>query len=472
MTSAACEIGVWGLGTMGAALAQNFADRELRVALWNRTPATSARLAAGRADGRLRATDTPTAFVAALTRPRRILLMVPAGAATSASLDTLLPLLERGDVLVDGGNAHFKETEARQRRASAAGVALIGCGVSGGEDGARHGPALMAGGERAAWDRVAPALAAIAARSEHGTCAGLVGPGGAGHFVKMVHNGIEYADLAAIAETWDLLRRPLGLAPPRCAEIFAGWNGGPLQGFLVELAARLRAARDPEGGGPLVLRVADAAGQKGTGRWAACAALELGVAVPCLSAAVDSRVISSDPAARARLAALAPPAAAAPLPEREHEGWIDVAHDALLASRLVAFAQGFALMRAASSAFDWQLDLAQVARLWTAGCILRARVLPDIMAAYARQPALDTLLADRAIARQLDLALGGLRRAVALGAQRGLSLPVLGAALAYVQASRDVDAPLSLTQGQRDAFGAHGVVRRDDPERRPRHYDW
>jgi len=475
--SGECDFGVFGLGTMGAALALNVAERGHTVALFNRTPERATELVAQHPRMLLRPCPTPAAFVAALAPPRRILVMVPAGEATDAALGQLAPLLERGDIVADGGNAHFADTERRAAALAGRGLRWLGCGVSGGEEGARHGPSIMAGGEPDAYESMAPVLTAIAARSAFGPCVARVGPGGAGHFVKMVHNGIEYGVMQLVAETWDLLRRGLRLPAAAAAGVFDAWNRGPLESFLVELAARVLKARDPESGGALVDVVADAASQKGTGRWTIETALALGIPVPTLSAAVEARTLSSAVELRRRIAEALPGPAPAPgsgpprLPG-EADGWVDALHDALHAGMLAAYAQGLALVQAGSAAHDWDIDRAELARIWTGGCIIRARMLATIRQAWLDRPALEHLVLDPRVAETLEDSAPRLRRIVAAAAELGVPAPALSASLAYLDALRCTDLPTSLIQAQRDAFGAHTFVRKDHPERGAQHSAW
>lgn len=470
------DLGVFGLGTMGANLALNAASRGFRVALANRTPARAAELAGAHAGEPWGANLLPcadaAAFVAALEPPRRILLMVPAGAAVDETLAALLPHLHGGDVLVDGGNSLWSDTRRRQGELRERHVAFVGLGVSGGEEGARHGPALMGGGDAIAWARLEPVLEAIAARSDLGPCFTLVGPDGAGHFAKMVHNGIEYAEMQLLAEACDLLRRGLGLTAEQAADAFGEWNRGPLESFLLELAARVLRVRDARGGGPLVDQVLDAAAQKGTGRWTVQAALELSVPVPTIAAAVDARTLSSDRAARLVAAErLDGPGGRAPLAE-PRDGWVDGVRQAYAAARRCAWAQGFQLLAAASRAHDWSLEPAELARAWTAGCILRARLLREVRQAFLDQPHLSNLLLAPSFAAVLAEAQPSWRAVVTKGLAHGLPLPALSASLAWYDTVRAAELPTYLVQAQRDAFGAHGFVRRDDPQGGTVHADW
>ncbi|MBN2359980.1 MAG: NADP-dependent phosphogluconate dehydrogenase [Deltaproteobacteria bacterium] len=463
------RVAVVGMAVMGKNLALNLADRGHRVAVWNRTAEVAEQAAAG-SGGRLRAHAELPALVAALARPRVVVLMVKAGAAVDDLLDRLAALLEPGDLVVDGGNSHYLDTRRRCQRCDAIGLHFVGMGVSGGVTGARHGPSLMPGGSTEAYRLLRPVLEAIAARSSFGPCVSRIGPDGAGHFVKMVHNGIEYAALQLIAEVYQLLRDGLGLTPPELSGIFARWNQGPLGSFLVELTAQVLVVRDGRGAGWLVDQVLDVAGHKGTGRWTVEAALELGVPVPTIAAAVDVRALSADRGLRRQLDRRYPRQRAAGIGDRE--ALVAAAHDALLGADIVAYAQGLALVRAASLRLGWSIDLAEVARVWTAGCIIRSRLLEPIMRAWAAQPDLGHLLDDAGLAELLRAAESGWRSATGSALAAGLPVPALAAGVAYLDALRCVRLPVNLIQAQRDAFGAHGYRSVDDPEGAPRHSEW
>ncbi len=468
-TTARADFGIFGLGVMGSALAENVAGRGLCVAVANREPEAVAALRARRPELSLVLCADLPALVAALRRPRRLLLMIKAGPPVDETLAKVLPLCEPGDVLVDGGNSWFEDSERRQAVCAARGVHLVGLGVSGGEEGARHGPSLMPGGSPEAYALLAPVLEAIAARTEAGPCVTHVGPGGAGHFVKMVHNGIEYADMQLIAEVYDLLRRRDGMAAAQIGALFGRWNDGPLGSFLIELTGRLLAVRDPETGAPLVDLVEDQAGQKGTGQWTVQAALTLGVPVPTVAAALDARLLSANKRER-QLAAAA--LGETPGPRATSEPWLAALHQALYGAKICAYAQGLALCGVASAARGWRLDLGELARIWKGGCIIRARLLDELRAGFARRPELPNLLLDPALGAAVRGAAPGLRTVVAEAAAYGVPVPALGAALAYFDAYRSARLPQNLIQAQRDAFGAHTYQRVDHPERGFVHTDW
>ncbi len=450
-------IGLIGLGTMGSALALNIAEKGFGIAVWNRTAAVTKTFMAqaGGLSTCITPADTLVEFVAAMDAPRAIILMVSAGQAVDDQLASLGPLLGPDDLVIDAGNANFHDTNRR----ALAGLPFrfMGIGVSGGEEGARHGPAIMAGGTHADWGRIAPVLLAIAARAEDGTpCAAHLGPDGAGHFVKAVHNGIEYADMQMIAETYGVMRDGLGMQAEDISSAFAGWNAGPLQSYLVEISAEVAKAVDPVGGGPLLDMIVDAAGQKGTGRWTAIEAQNLSAPIPVIEAAVMARNVSARRAERA-----AGEAVFGPAPQRI-DGALTVAdlEQALIAGKILCYAQGFAMMNAAAAEFDWALDLPAIARVWRAGCIIRSAMLNDMATALGHDPGRNLILSDF-FAERLRRSLPALRRVVATGALHGLALPALGAGLAWFDMMRTARGTANMIQGQRDFFGLHGFERLD-----------
>ena len=464
------QFGMLGVGVMGRNLAWNIADHGTTVAAWNREPEMLDEVLAA-APGKLHGTRTLEEFIGALERPRRVMIMITAGKAVDSVLDALEPLLEPGDIVIEGGNSWFEDTERREARLTARGMSFFGVGVSGGEDGARHGPSLMPGGKKEAYARIQPILESIAARTEAGPCVTHVGPGGAGHFVKMVHNGIEYADMQFIAEAYDVLRRLGGLDAPALARTFAEWNKGPLESFLIEITGQVFSVRDPRGGGALVDKVLDKAGQKGTGRWTAEIALKLGVSIPSIAAAIDARVLSSMKEQRvAASQVLRGPGD--PPPAGDPAALVAAVHDALLAAKIVGYAQGMALIRAASDQYGWGISLEEMARIWKGGCIIRARFLDTIMRAYQRRADLPSLLLDPAIAEQIHAAQGAWRRVVGLAQTHGIPVPAMAAGLAYFDSIRTASLPQNLTQAQRDAFGAHTYQRSDAPDEGFVHTDW
>ena len=458
--------GVIGLGTMGRNLALNIESRDVSVAVWNRELDWTDAFVRENPGKRFTATQSLEALVDAVEHPRRILMMIPAGAPVDEMIGRLRPLLQRGDVLIDGGNSWFEDTARREGALRPDGIHFVGCGVSGGEDGARFGPSMMPGGSTVAWTLLQPVLEAIAARTDAGPCVTHVGPGGAGHFVKMVHNGIEYADMQLIAESWDLMRRGCGLSAAETADVFEEWNKGPLESFLIELSAQVCRVADPVTGQPLVDVVLDKAGQKGTGKWTVQAALEIGIAVPTIAAALDARILSSLKDERIAAAKVL----SGPAPDSAREELLRDLPGALYASRICVYAQGLALISAASRIHEWQIDLAEVARIWKAGCIIRARLLDPLRRAFSATPGLANALLDPALAQAVIEAQPAWRRVVSRGAAAGIPVPAHATALAYFDSYRSARLPQNLTQAQRDAFGAHTYERIDQPGKQ--HSDW
>jgi 6-phosphogluconate dehydrogenase len=463
------NFGIVGLGTMGRNLALNVESRGFPVAVWNREQEWTDDFVAAQHGRQFVGTSSLEQLVASLSRPRRILMMIPAGKPVDEMIERFTPLLHGGDVLVDGGNSWYQDTRRREEQLRAAGILYVGCGVSGGEEGARHGPSLMPGGTADAWEALREVLEAIAAVGSAGPCVTHVGADGAGHFVKMVHNGIEYGDMQLIAETWDLMRRGLELPAAATADVWAEWNAGPLESFLVELTAQVCRVVDPETGQALIDVVLDKAGQKGTGRWTAQVALELGVPVPTIAAAVDARVLSSLKAERVAAApCLAGPASV--IAGADREAVLRDLHDALLAARVCAYAQGLALIGSASREYAWGVNLSEICRIWTAGCIIRARLLDDARTALQKDRKLPNLLLADGIRERVDAAQGGWRRTVARASAAGIPVPAHATALSYYDSYRTARLPQSLTQAQRDAFGAHTFERID--REGPHHADW
>jgi 6-phosphogluconate dehydrogenase len=458
------NFGIIGLGTMGRNLALNIESRGYRVAVWNLETEWVTEFIRNHAGAKFEGTTTFEALTAALTRPRRIMMMIPAGKPVDSTIDKLKPLLDRGDVLIDGGNSWFEDTRRREASLRPTGIHFVGCGVSGGEEGARLGPSLMPGGSDDAWSVIGDVLEAIAARTEAGPCVTHVGPDGAGHFVKMVHNGIEYGDMQLIAESWDVLRRGLGMSAPETADVFQQWNDGSLASFLTELTAKVCRSMDPETKQPLVDVVLDKAGQKGTGKWTAQVALDLAVAIPTIAAAIDARVLSSLRDQRvAASKVLAGPVATGRYSHEDRRQVIADLHDALYAARICAYAQGMALIRAGSDRYDWHINLAEIGRIWKGGCIIRARLLDPVRHAFAATPDLVNLLLDPAIGDGVEAAQAGWRRTVSRAAEAGIPMLAHTSALGYFDSYRSARLPQSLTQAQRDAFGAHTYERTDRP---------
>jgi 6-phosphogluconate dehydrogenase len=455
------EIGVSGLATMGRNLARNLARHGHTVAVHNRTEKRTRELVENFSDeGTFVGAYSAQEFVDALERPRRIVLMVPAGDATDAVIDEFVPLLEQGDVVIDAGNAHFADTRRREAALADKGLNFVGMGVSGGEEGALNGPSIMPGGPKEAYDSLGPLLEDIAAKVDGQPCCTHIGADGAGHFVKMVHNGIEYADMQLIAEAYDLLRKGLGMEPASIADTFRTWNQGRLDSYLIEITAQVLAYTDSDTGKPFVDVVADEAEQKGTGRWTVQGALELGVPVTGIAEAVFARSLSGHRDLRDAAADL-PGVSGARLDGAAAEGFADDIEQALYASKIVAYAQGFNQIQAGAAQYDWSIDLGAVASIWRGGCIIRARFLDELATAYGRDPHLPTLMTDAGFAEALGGAQDSWRRVVATAAQLGIPAPGFSSALAYYDGLRADRLPAALIQGQRDFFGAHTYRRVD-----------
>ncbi|MFG2717932.1 NADP-dependent phosphogluconate dehydrogenase [Streptomyces sp. NPDC048416] len=462
--SGTAQIGVTGLAVMGRNLARNFARNGFTVAVHNRTAAKTHALVEEFGDeGSFVAAESPEEFVAALERPRRLVIMVKAGEPTDAVIQEFAPLLEEGDVFIDGGNAHFEDTRRRERELRERGIHFVGVGISGGEEGALHGPSIMPGGSAESYASLGPLLERIAAKAPDGTpCVTHVGPDGAGHFVKMVHNGIEYADMQLIAEAYHLLRTVAGYSPEKIAETFRGWNTGRLDSYLIEITAEVLAHVDAATGKPFIDVVQDRAEQKGTGRWTVQIALDLGVPVSGIAEAVFARSLSGHAELREAARSLTGPTAD-PLGESEAAAFADQVEQALYASKIVSYTQGFHQIRAGSDTYDWDVDPGTVAAIWRAGCIIRAAFLDRIRSAYDAEPGLPSLLSDKRFADEIGAAQDDWRAVIVAAARQGVPVPGFSAALAYYDALRAERLPAALTQGQRDFFGAH-TYRRTDRE--------
>jgi len=458
---ASAQIGVTGLGVMGRNLARNFARHGYATALHNRTTSrTDAVMSEFGHEGTFVPSHTSEDFVASLERPRRLVIMVNAGPATDAVIDEFAPLLEQGDMIIDGGNAHFLDTRRREAALRERGLHFVGMGVSGGEEGALNGPSIMPGGSAESYQSLGPMLENISAKVDGTPCAMHVGPDGAGHFVKMVHNGIEYADMQLIAEAYNLLRQAGGYSPAEIAEIFRTWNTGRLDSYLIEITAEVLAHADAKTGGPFIDIVLDQAEQKGTGRWTIQTALDLGVPVDGIAEATFARSLSGHADLRAAARQLPGPAQQA---VADPAAFADKVEQALYASKVVSYAQGWNMIAAGSEEYDWDIDLGQTAVIWRGGCIIRAAFLDRIRAAYAGNPQLPTLLADPDFAKEVTDAQDAWRDVVATAVTSGIPVPGFAAALAYYDALRAERLPAALIQGLRDFFGAH-TYRRTDRE--------
>jgi 6-phosphogluconate dehydrogenase len=453
------QFGVVGLGVMGQNLALNVERNGFAVAGFD-VDAGKARKLAERAQGKnLRVTGSIPEFVEALESPRRILMMVPAGGAVDAVIRDLKPHLKPEDIVIDGGNSYFADTDRRLRELSADGLYFVGAGVSGGEEGALHGPCLMPGGFKEAYDRIEPIFNRIAAQTEDGPCSTYVGAASSGHFVKMVHNGIEYGIMQLICETYDLLRKALGMSASEIRDIFQRWNEGELNSFLLEISAVVLGKKDDETGQPLVDLVLDTAGQKGTGKWTAQSALDLGVAIPTLTVAVEGRILSGYKNERVEAAKVLK--GPAPAFKGNREVFLKSLWQGYYLSALACYAQGLAMLQEASKEHSYHLNLAEIARIWKGGCIIRARLLDPIKKAYKKNPDLPNLLVDKNFGRFVNRYSPGLRRVVQAAARTGVPALAYTATLGYIDSYRSERLPANLLQAQRDYFGAHTYKRTD-----------
>jgi 6-phosphogluconate dehydrogenase len=467
----AAQFGVLGLGVMGENLALNLEEHGNSIAVWNVETEWVDRFLQKNAGRQLVGAKSLQEFCRSLERPRHILMMITAGDPVDQVLQKIIPYLAPGDIVIDGGNSYFKDTIRRESTARERMVKFFGMGVSGGDEGARHGPSLMPGGDRRAYEQIEPVLQSIAAKTDSGPCVSYIGPDGAGHFVKMVHNGIEYGDMQLIAEAYEILNRAFGMGPAELADTFAEWNRGPLESFLIEITARIFTVTDPETGKPLINLILDKAGQKGTGKWTAQVALDLGVPVPTITAAIDARSISSMKDERVVASRLLKSSVAANYSGEKRE-LVQAVHDALYASKICSYAQGMSLIRAGSHEWRWDINLRELARIWKGGCIIRARFLDSIMRAFERQPDIPNLLLDSEFMAGIRRAEPSWRKVIALAAEMGAPVPALCASLSYFDSYRSDHLPQNLTQAQRDFFGAHRYQRADRPGAGFVHTDW
>jgi 6-phosphogluconate dehydrogenase len=464
------DIGVIGLAVMGQNLVLNLIDHGHRVAVFNRTPSRTEEFArSGEGGDNLVPAYGLAAFVEAIARPRTVLMMIKAGEPVDAQIEALLPLLDEGDVIIDGGNSLFSETQRRYDELKGSGILFVGAGVSGGEEGARNGPSIMPGGDPDAWPVIEPLLTAIAARVGDEPMAAWIGPGGAGHFVKMVHNGIEYGDMQVIAEAYDIMRRGIGLSLDEMQDQFAQWNKGALDSYLIDITADILSHTEDDMT-PTIDLILDAAGQKGTGKWTVDSSMEEGMPVTLVGESVYARMVSALIEERATAASVFDePIDASPFASGDALGDL---HDALYASKIVSYAQGFMLISTAGETYGWDLDPGTIAGLWRAGCIIRSRFLANITDAYRSQPDLANLLLDEFFSSEIKTALPGWRRTVARAATAGVPTPAYGSALAFFDSYRSTRLPANLIQAQRDYFGAHTYERVDKPRGEWFHTDW
>jgi 6-phosphogluconate dehydrogenase len=456
------QFGLIGLAVMGQNLVLNAADHGFSVSVYNRTTAKTEEFMAGEAkDKTITAAYTLEEFVNSLERPRTIQIMVKAGPPVDAMIEQLKPLLDADDIIIDGGNSFFPDTERRAKEMEAARLRFIGMGVSGGEEGARHGPSLMPGGTREAYGVIESLVKAIAAKApaDGAPCVTYIGPGGAGHYVKMVHNGIEYGDMQLIAESYALLKAALNPSAEELHQIFKAWNAAELSSFLIEITANIFTKMDEATGQPLVDVILDKAGQKGTGKWTSQNALDVGSPIPTITAAVDGRIISSFK--EERVAASKILSGPTSVYKGDRQQLIDAVRAALYASKICSYAQGMALLRTASAEYNYNLDLGEIARIWRAGCIIRAQLLDDITNAYRRNPELPNLLVDSEFKEAVQSRQEAWRFALKTAIELGVPMPAMSVSLAYFDAYRSARLPANLIQAQRDYFGAHTFERTD-----------
>ena len=464
-----CDFGLVGLAVMGQNLVLNVESRGFSVSVTNRSPEVTAEFVARHPGKRISGHATLAEFVASLKRPRKVMLMVKAGAAVDAVIEQLIPLLEADDIVIDGGNSLYTDTERRDAWLREHGLRFIGAGVSGGEEGARKGPSIMPGGPASTWLEMRPVFEAIAAKVDGQPCVVHIGPGGAGHYVKMIHNGIEYGDMQLICEAYALFKAA-GFTTDEMATIFEQWNAGELQSYLIQITAKALAQRDPQTGEPVVELILDKAGQKGTGQWTLLNAAENAVVISTINAAVEARVLSSQKAQRV----VASQVLHGPKPDLAPHKATLVAkvHDALYASKVVSYAQGLDLLRTMSAKKDWALDLGAIASIWRGGCIIRARFLNRITEAYRADPALSNLMLAPFFEQLLNRTQQHWREVVALAVTNGIAVPAFSASLGYYDSLRAERLPANLLQAQRDFFGAHTYERIDRPAGEFFHTDW
>jgi 6-phosphogluconate dehydrogenase len=485
------DIGLIGLAVMGQNLALNIADHGFQISVYNRTVEKTEKFVSENPNtpGGVVGAKTLEEFVSSLAKPRKVIILVQAGKATDAVIDSLVPLFEQGDIIIDGGNALWTDTIRREKALKEKGLRFIGSGVSGGEEGARFGPSLMPGGDKAAFKELEPIWKAIAAKVDKKTgrpltgaapgkpvkggvpCTTYIGENGAGHYVKMVHNGIEYGDMQMICESYDLMKGLLGLKPAEMGEIFSKWNKGALDSFLIEITADILKQKDPASNKAFVDVVLDTAGQKGTGKWTSVNALDMGVAAPTIAESVFSRCLSAIKEERVAASKVLKGPKVKKL-SAQKKAVIQAIHDALYCSKICSYAQGFQLMRQAQIEYNWKLNFGQIAQIWRGGCIIRAAFLQKITEAYARDAKLANLLLDPYFNKTIQKAQKNWRKVVALAAENGIPVPTFASALAYYDGYRSARLPANLLQAQRDYFGAHTYERTDKPRGKFFHIDW
>ncbi len=454
------QIGVIGLAVMGKNLALNIESRGFSVSVYNRSSSKTEEFLQEATGKNVVGTYSIEEFVQSLETPRKILLMVKAGTATDATIQSLLPHLEKDDILIDGGNTYYKDTQRRNKELAESGIHFIGTGVSGGEEGALKGPSIMPGGQKEAHELVKPILEAISAKVDGEPCTTYIGPDGAGHYVKMVHNGIEYGDMQLISESYFILKQVLGLSADELHDVFAEWNKGELDSYLIEITADIFTKKDEETGKPLVDVILDKAGQKGTGKWTSQSALDLGVPLPIITESVFARFISAMKEERVKASGILSGPDVKPVTENKAE-LIEAVRKALFMSKICSYAQGFAQMKAASEEYNWDLKYGEIAMIFRGGCIIRAAFLQKIKEAYDREPELANLLLDSYFKNIVESYQGALRQVISLAVAQGVPVPSFSSALAYYDSYRTAVLPANLIQAQRDYFGAHTYERTD-----------
>lgn len=470
MTEAVADIGLVGLAVMGQNLVMNMNDHGFTVAVFNRTTEKVDTFLQGPAKGsKVIGTHSIEEMITKLKRPRKIMFMIKAGSAVDALIEEIVPHLEPGDIIIDGGNSHYPDSERRYKYLKEKGLRFIGTGISGGEEGARHGPSIMPGGDESAWPEIKPIFQAIAAKSDDGEpCCDWVGDGGAGHYVKMVHNGIEYGDMQIICEGYHLMKTLLGMQPDDLAPIFEEWNKGPLDSYLIEITAKIFAFK--ENGKPLVDQILDVAGQKGTGKWTGISALDMGMPLTLIGEAVFARCLSALKEERVLVSKHYPEK----MPDfsGDKKTFIEEIRQALYASKIISYAQGFMLMQAAAKEFKWKLNYGSIALMWRGGCIIRSKFLGKIKAAYDKNPDLQSLLLDDFFKGELQGCITGWREVVSAAAKYGIAAPCFSTSLAFFDGYRCERLPANLLQAQRDFFGAHTYERLDQPRGKFFHTNW
>lgn len=465
------QIGVVGMAVMGKNLALNIESRGYSVSVFNRSGSKTEQVIAENPEKKLVPTYTIEEFVESLEKPRRIMMMVKAGEATDKTIQSLLPHLDKGDILIDGGNTFYKDTIRRSKELENSGINFIGTGVSGGEEGALKGPSIMPGGQRDAYDLVAPILEQISAKAPDGEpCVAYIGKDGAGHYVKMVHNGIEYGDMQLIAEAYDIMYKYLGMSVEEIAAVFIEWNKGELDSFLIDITADILTKYDPETGKPMVEIILDRAGNKGTGKWTSQSALDLGVPLPLITESVFARYISALKTERVAASEILTAPAVTATEGLDKAAFVESIRKALYFSKIMSYAQGFAQMRVASEENDWDLNYGEIAKIWRAGCIIRAQFLQNITDAYEKNPGLQNLLLDDYFVDITKQYQGAVREVVATAVVAGVPVPTFSSAVAYFDSYRSAVLPANIIQAQRDYFGAHTYERTDKAG--SYHFEW